>query len=139
MSRRIRAKFSAIEVSDVRQRVAVNPSAKPGDPDLGLWEVRKVHEKVRLNAVYESGAPTAENVRFAKSTPSGMIEMSIDNPDAWGVFTPGASFYVDFIPAPDNCKVCYGQGRKYLTVEGRSTFVECDRCHGSGNEPEQTE
>lgn len=137
MSRHIRAKFSVNEVADVNQRTAVNPSATTGDPDYGKWKIGKVHERVTLNAVYESGAPTAENVRFAKATPNGRIEMTIDNPDAWGIFVPGDQVYVDFSPAPITCTACYGQGRKYETVNGKSTFVECPRCKGSGIDPEQ--
>jgi hypothetical protein len=40
-----------------------------------------------------------ENKAFWKYTPSGKIEMTIDNPPASEVFAPGKEFYVDFRPA----------------------------------------
>ena len=54
--------------------------------------------KVTLRAQYDDGQP--ENTRYAKATPSGTIEMQIDNPPAAEVFTPGKVFYVDFTEAP---------------------------------------
>ena len=135
----IRAKFQVQQAGDIKQRVAVNPSAKVGDADYGQWKVEKVHESVVLGAVYESGAPTAENVRFAKSTPNGQITMTIDNEGAWGLLLPGDRFYVDFIPAPVDCRKCFGQGRKYETVDGKSVWIDCDRCGATGIDPEQPE
>lgn len=43
--------------------------------------------------------PTEENKAFWKATPSGQIEMTIDNPDAAMQFEPGKAYYVDFTPA----------------------------------------
>ena len=54
--------------------------------------------KVTLWAQHDDGQP--ENTRYAKATPSGTIEMTIDNPPAAEVFTPGKVFYVDFTEAP---------------------------------------
>lgn len=130
----IRAKFIVSQASDVKQRVAVNPSQTDKNADdYGKWEIRKVHEDVVLAAVYESGAPTAENVRFAKSTPTGQMSMRIDNPGAWGLLLPGDEFYVDFTPAPLKCKNCFGQGRKYDDKQ----WADCPRCNATGNDPEQ--
>lgn len=53
-------------------------------------------EKAKLTAVY-SGTP--EDNQFAKATPSGAIEIHIDNPAAQGFLQPGKNFYVDFSPA----------------------------------------
>lgn len=50
--------------------------------------------QVKLRAVSAEGIP--ENERFHRYTPSGTIEISIDNPPASDVFTPGQAFYVDF-------------------------------------------
>lgn len=53
-------------------------------------------KQIKLNAVYDDGIP--ENARFAKYTPSGQIEITIDNPPASDQFVNGQEFYVDFIP-----------------------------------------
>jgi len=53
--------------------------------------------KVKLMAIYDTSTP--ENERFTKATPSGTLEMQIDNPAALDQFTPGAVFYLDFTPA----------------------------------------
>ena len=50
---------------------------------------------VKLTAVGDDG--TAENKRFAAATPSGSIEMTVDNPQAQ-VFEPGKEYFVDFTP-----------------------------------------
>ena len=51
-------------------------------------------KQVKLAAVSGDGIP--ENARFHKYTPSGQIEMTIDNPPASEQFTPGKECYVDF-------------------------------------------
>jgi hypothetical protein len=40
-----------------------------------------------------------ENKTFWKYTPSGVIDMSITNPDAVNQFELGKEYYVDFTPA----------------------------------------
>lgn len=42
----------------------------------------------------------AEDVSFSKATPSGRMEMQIDNPDAIAAMPVGTVFYVDFTPVP---------------------------------------
>jgi hypothetical protein len=54
-------------------------------------------KQMKLVAVSDDGIP--ENQRYHKATPSGQIEMTIDNPPAADQFTPGKEFYVDFTPA----------------------------------------
>ena len=41
---------------------------------------------------------TSENERFHRFTPSGMIEINVDNPKV--VFELGKNYYVDFTEAP---------------------------------------
>ena len=41
---------------------------------------------------------TEENRKFAKYTPSGTLEMWVDNPPAAEVFEQYKEFYLDFIP-----------------------------------------
>lgn len=49
----------------------------------------------RFHAVYDTSVP--ENERYAQATPTGSIEMRVDNPAV--VFEPGKSYYLDFTPA----------------------------------------
>lgn len=51
---------------------------------------------IKFRAVYDDGIE--ENKRFAKATPTGTIEMQVDNPKALNVFDIGDGFYVDFVP-----------------------------------------
>jgi len=55
---------------------------------------------VTFRTVYEpDAAKDTENARFTKATPWGEIKLGIDNPTALAQFTPGKSYYVDFIAA----------------------------------------
>lgn len=42
----------------------------------------------------------AEDLSFQKATPTGRMEMRIDNPDAIAAMPVGTVFYVDFTPVP---------------------------------------
>lgn len=129
-ARSIRAKFVVQESGAISRREAIDPTQPY---NLANTEVRKVHEKVVLGGVYATGSEKAENVNYAKSTPQGRIELTIDNPDAWGVLVPGDEFYVTFARAPVRCSKCFGQG---VTYAG-STKSPCDRCGETGLDPEQ--
>lgn len=52
-------------------------------------------EDVHLSAVV---CRNGENAQWAKATPSGKIDMTIDNSDARGAFVPGKEYWVDFTP-----------------------------------------
>jgi hypothetical protein len=52
---------------------------------------------VRLNAVCADEVP--ENQRYHRYTPSGSLEITIDNPAALEQFELGKSYYLDFTPA----------------------------------------
>lgn len=56
--------------------------------------------RVELVPVYSSD-PGHENKAFWDATPSGKIEMYINNPDAFQFFAErlGGEYYVDFTPA----------------------------------------
>jgi hypothetical protein len=56
-------------------------------------------EVVSMSAVY-GGATNDEDNSFAKTTPSGKIELTIANKELHNVYSPGDTFYVDFIPVP---------------------------------------
>lgn len=53
--------------------------------------------KVTMSAVHDNKTP--ENERFTKATPSGKLEMTIDNPSALDFFEKGKSYYADFTQA----------------------------------------
>ncbi len=78
MSRSIRAKFKAEEVTD-----------------YGYGSKR-----VKLSAVYSHDRNSEDN-QFSNATPSGQIEMMVTNPDALDFIQPGKKYYVDFSPADD--------------------------------------
>lgn len=52
--------------------------------------------RVKMAPVSADGIP--EHERFHKYTPSGSLEMTVDNPPAAEQFVPGAFYYVDFTP-----------------------------------------
>lgn len=51
-------------------------------------------DKVELTPVM-GGGTSAEDNSYARATPAGKLELSIDNPALKGVIKPGQSFYVD--------------------------------------------
>jgi hypothetical protein len=53
---------------------------------------------VKLSPVYSTD-PNHENKSFWDATPSGSIEMWINNPKGFAAFEPGKEYYVDFTPA----------------------------------------
>ena len=55
--------------------------------------------KVTLSTEYDPSIP--EDVSFNKATPSGRIEMQVDNPAAIEQLPLGKLFYVDFTPASE--------------------------------------
>ena len=61
------------------------------------------NEQLYFHGVAKSGTYPAdgsdEDNSFAKFSPSVMFQMTIANPALIGTFTPGDTFYVDFIPA----------------------------------------
>lgn len=57
----------------------------------------KDSKTIRLGAVYDNGIE--ENAKYAKATPSGSIEIQIDNPSAAEFFELGKYVYVDFSAA----------------------------------------
>lgn len=57
-------------------------------------------ETVKLRAVY-GGSTNAEDNTYASATPSGSIELCVNNKAAQGKLRPGQKFYVDFIPVPE--------------------------------------
>jgi hypothetical protein len=50
---------------------------------------------VKLNAAYENN-PEHPNYHFWKATPTGSMEMQINNPSAFGFFRPGKKYLLTF-------------------------------------------
>ena len=80
--KKIRAKFTCHNVN-------VTPRYKAEDDDQDY----PVTETVKLSAVV---GMDGDNEDWSKYTPSGSVEMSIDNPGAQGFFKPGADYFLDF-------------------------------------------
>lgn len=53
---------------------------------------------IQLSPEYDTRTP--EDLRYAKTTPSGSIEMTVDNPIASDFLALGKKFYVDFTEVP---------------------------------------
>ena len=54
------------------------------------------YHNIVLEAVTDG---SEENKSFWKYTPSGRLEISIDNPEAVKMFEAGKEYYIDFTPA----------------------------------------
>lgn len=56
-------------------------------------------KNVVLHPVYEGSLPDDENTRFNRASPSGKLELTIDNPAAAIQFEPCAEYYLEFTKA----------------------------------------
>lgn len=75
----VRAKMRLTSMTEVKWSPTADPS-----------------RRVRLETQYDSSIP--EDQAFTKATPSGHIEMTIDNPAALAQLELGKAYYVDFTP-----------------------------------------
>lgn len=57
----------------------------------------KDSKTLKFTTQYDQSIP--EDQRFQKATPSGFIEMQVDNPAALEQFELGKGYYVDFTPS----------------------------------------
>lgn len=63
-----------------------------------VWNVNVAPQvTLRFDCIYDASIP--EDRRFQKATPSGHIELQIDNPAALEQFELGIDYYVDFSKA----------------------------------------
>lgn len=88
----VRAKFTLHLIKQISYQHG--GSVVDGDPSKTTTGGRTLV----FSAAYDDGTP--ENQRFSKATPSGSIEMLVDNPEALKQFEIGKSYYLDFTPAP---------------------------------------
>lgn len=51
----------------------------------------------KFGAIYDT--TTEENRKFTKATPTGTLEMTVDNPPAQAFFEIGKAYYLDFTKA----------------------------------------
>jgi hypothetical protein len=56
-------------------------------------------QDVTLRTLYSDNP---EDNQFSKATPSGELQMRIDNPNAIGKLIPGNHYYLDITEAPEN-------------------------------------
>lgn len=89
----MRAKFKVNSITkshDMNKKAdAPEHSVYPRD-----WEPREIHT-VHLSAVSDDA-----NKTWAKFTPSGSLQITINNPDAVGFLKLGESYFLDFTVAP---------------------------------------
>lgn len=95
----VRAKFKLTEITSVYW----NPSSK----------------KYRFEATYDSSMP--EDRRFAKATPNGHLEMTVDNPAAQEQFVIGREYYLDI--------ACVVNEVVHVSNDGERTVI-VDRSNG---------
>jgi hypothetical protein len=77
----VRAKFTVSEIVE---------------KTYGTEKYSSTQKTIILTAQYDS--KLAEDVSFQKATPTGRMEMQIDNPTAIERMPIGKTFYVDFTP-----------------------------------------
>lgn len=85
--------------------------------ELGIVRAKFTVEKIAktrygsceltLSPQYDDKIP--EDRRFAKATPSGTLQMLVDNPSAVEFFELGKPYYLDFSPVPETAAA--GKGR----------------------------
>jgi hypothetical protein len=63
----------------------------------GVSEKQVTQVQVTLQPVYDDGA----NSQWSKYTPSGQLQLTITNPEAYKQFELGKAYFVDFSPADD--------------------------------------
>lgn len=77
----------------------------------GKGEVREYGAK-RVVLIPQYDSTIEEDRRYAQATPSGRIELYIDNPAALQYLQPGHLFYVDFTEASSQSRRATTRKRK---------------------------
>lgn len=93
----MQAKFRCHNVESLEANDgAVNPETKRWEPN---GKKVKTAESVIFFAVCPPpDQPDHPNRSWSEATPSGQISMHINNPGAFGHFTPGKEYLVTFLP-----------------------------------------
>ena len=87
-------RYGPIEKSMVRAKFKVHKIESFAEPrNTGTVYMAPVYGK--------TGGDGEENSIFGKYTPSGQVQMNIQNPEAFKEFELGGCYYVDFTKAPE--------------------------------------
>lgn len=81
----------------IRAKMFVNTVSKVSHGSHAGPEHSLAQEVVKLGVVYSSH-DESPNKKWAKATPAGHLELTIDNPGAHGILKAGQFYYVDLIP-----------------------------------------
>jgi len=98
----VRAKFKLTEITTVYW----NPSGK----------------KYRFEAIYDSAIPADR--RFAKATPNGHLEMTVDNPAAQEQFVIGREYYLDIACVVNEVVHVANDGEKTVILDRSNKVAE---------------
>lgn len=77
-----------MSATKVRAKMQVQTVIPPSAQLYGQSEI------VEMTAVY-GGSTNAEDNTYARATPTGSLKLTIDNPNAQGVYKPGQKCYID--------------------------------------------
>lgn len=102
----MRAKFKASTVSEIK------------NPTTG----EKESESVYMFAVYSSD-PESENAKWAKWTPAGSLNITINNPGAFGILKANQEYFLDFTPVEGERVVFDKQGNPESEENGVADFL----------------
>ena len=92
-----RCKFMVAEVTERQPHPRYEPKADGSGYELVSLDRR---QRVKLHAEYDQSNP--EDQRFQTATPTGHLEMEIDNPARIDFFKPGESYYIDLVRCDDD-------------------------------------
>lgn len=81
----------------VRCKMTVIQKTNTVSPYMAVVEGKPVPNKPTCSVIL-TAVSGEENKTWAKYTPSGRIELQIDNPEAYSAFALGGTYFVDFTP-----------------------------------------
>lgn len=82
----------------------------------------KNQEQVHLHAVYSSD-PESENAKWSKWTPAGSMNITINNPGAFGILKANQEYFLDFTPVEGERVVFDKQGNPESEENGVADFL----------------
>jgi len=91
----MRAKMMVTGVAAVS---GYGPNHKPGDEMVKVGE-RLTFMAVGANKPYNADGTGDEDNSYSRWTPCATIDITVQNPELFGKFAAGDTFYIDFTPA----------------------------------------
>lgn len=94
----VRAKFKYVGYESsllTRSKRDADGSDIKDENGRGVWEEVEMRT-LRFSPVFANNDPKHENSLFWRATPSGEVKLGTVNPEAWGWFTIGKEYHVDF-------------------------------------------